>query len=49
MVKLLIDGQEVTVPDGTLVVEAAKELGTQIPVYCYHPKMDPAGLCRICL
>ncbi|MBV8365095.1 MAG: NADH-quinone oxidoreductase subunit NuoG [Candidatus Eremiobacteraeota bacterium] len=49
MVKLLIDGQEVTVPDGTLVVEAAKQLGTQIPVYCYHPKMDPVGLCRICL
>ncbi|MBV8281179.1 MAG: NADH-quinone oxidoreductase subunit NuoG [Candidatus Eremiobacteraeota bacterium] len=49
MVKLLIDGQEVAVPDGTLVVEAAKQLGTQIPVYCYHPKMDPAGLCRICL
>ncbi|HZV78783.1 MAG TPA: NADH-quinone oxidoreductase subunit NuoG [Candidatus Binatus sp.] len=49
MVKLLIDGQEVTVPDGTLVVEAAKTLGTQVPVYCYHPKMDPVGLCRICL
>jgi len=49
MVKLLIDGQEVAVPDGTLVVEAAKTVGTQIPVYCYHPKMDPAGLCRICL
>ncbi|HME81159.1 MAG TPA: NADH-quinone oxidoreductase subunit NuoG [Candidatus Eremiobacteraceae bacterium] len=49
MVKLQIDGQDVVVPDGTLVVEAAKLLGTQIPVYCYHPKMDPAGLCRICL
>ena len=49
MVKLLIDGQEVVVPDGTLVVEAAKTVGTQIPVYCYHPKMEPAGLCRICL
>jgi len=49
MVKLLIDGREVTVPDGTLVVEAAKTVGTHIPVYCYHPKMDPAGLCRICL
>jgi NADH-quinone oxidoreductase subunit G len=49
MVKLSIDGREVVVPDGTLVVEAAKTIGTQIPVYCYHPKMDPAGLCRICL
>jgi len=49
MVNLIIDGNPVTVPEGTLVVEAAKRLGTQIPVYCYHPKMDPAGLCRICL
>jgi NADH-quinone oxidoreductase subunit G len=49
MVKVVIDGSELTVPDNTLVVEAAKLLGTQIPVYCYHPKMDPAGLCRICL
>jgi NADH-quinone oxidoreductase subunit G len=49
MVKLSIDGRDVVVPEGALVVEAAKLLGTQIPVYCYHPKMDPAGLCRICL
>jgi len=49
MVKLTIDGRDIVVPDGTLVVEAAKTVGTQIPVYCYHPKMDPAGLCRICL
>ncbi len=49
MINLTIDGQSVTVPEGTLVVEAAKQLGTHIPVYCYHPKMDPAGLCRICL
>jgi NADH-quinone oxidoreductase subunit G len=49
MVNVSIDGQQISVPDGTLVVEAAKLVGTQIPVYCYHPKMDPAGLCRICL
>ena len=48
-VNLTIDGQPVAVPEGTLVVEAAKNLGIHIPVYCYHPKMDPAGLCRICL
>src|ERR1700730_8619471 len=48
-VNLTIDGQPVSVPEGTLVVEAAKKLGIHIPVYCYHPKMDPAGLCRICL
>jgi NADH-quinone oxidoreductase subunit G len=49
MVNIVIDGQQLNVPDGMLVVEAAKLLGTQIPVYCYHPKMEPAGLCRICL
>jgi len=48
-VGLTIDGQSVRVPEGTLVVEAAKALGTHVPVYCYHPKMAPAGLCRICL
>jgi NADH-quinone oxidoreductase subunit G len=49
MVSLVIDGNQLSVPEGTLVVEAAKQLGISIPVYCYHPKMDPAGLCRICL
>ncbi|MDQ2818768.1 MAG: NADH-quinone oxidoreductase subunit NuoG [Candidatus Eremiobacteraeota bacterium] len=49
MVGITIDGNPLSVPEGTLVVEAAKLLGTSIPVYCYHPKMDPAGLCRICL
>ncbi|HKW44733.1 MAG TPA: NADH-quinone oxidoreductase subunit NuoG [Candidatus Eremiobacteraceae bacterium] len=48
-VSVTIDGVALSVPEGTLVVEAAKRLGTQIPVYCYHPKLDPAGLCRICL
>ncbi|MBC5803545.1 MAG: molybdopterin-dependent oxidoreductase [Candidatus Eremiobacteraeota bacterium] len=48
-VSLTIDGTPVTVPAGTLVVEAAKTVDTDVPVYCYHPKLGPAGLCRICL
>jgi NADH-quinone oxidoreductase subunit G len=48
-VTLTIDGTTVTVPEGTLLVEAAKSIRTDIPVYCYHPKLGPAGLCRICL
>ena len=48
-VKVVIDGNEISVPEGTLVVDAAKIIGTQIPVYCSHPKLDPAGLCRVCL
>jgi NADH-quinone oxidoreductase subunit G len=48
-VTLTIDGREVTVPEGTLIVDAAKQLGIDIPVFCYHPKMEPVGMCRMCL
>ncbi len=48
-VTLTIDGNTVTVPAGTLVVDAAKEIGIDIPVFCYHPKMEPVGMCRMCL
>jgi NADH-quinone oxidoreductase subunit G len=48
-VTLTIDGIEVTVPAGTLVVDAAKKAGIDIPIFCYHPKMEPAGMCRQCL
>ena len=48
-VTLTIDGVEVSVPAGTLVVDAAKKAGIDIPVFCYHPKMQPAGMCRQCL
>jgi NADH-quinone oxidoreductase subunit G len=39
----------VKVPKGTLVVEAAKTIGIEIPVFCYHPKLKPVGACRMCL
>jgi NADH-quinone oxidoreductase subunit G len=39
----------VTVPKGTLIVEAAKRIGKEIPVFCYHAKMEPVGMCRMCL
>jgi NADH-quinone oxidoreductase subunit G len=48
-VKLTIDGIEVVVPAGTLIVDAAKKVGIDIPVFCYHPKMEPVGMCRMCL
>ncbi len=48
-VNLTIDGVPVSVPKGTLLVEAAKIVKQEIPVYCYHPKLGPAGLCRVCL
>ena len=49
MVSITIDGVPVSVPKGTLLVEAAKTIRQQIPIYCYHTKLGPAGLCRICL
>ena len=48
-VNLTIDGVPVTVPKGTWLVEAAKSVKQEIPVYCYHTKLGPAGLCRVCL
>jgi NADH-quinone oxidoreductase subunit G len=49
LINLEIDGKEVQVPAGTLVVDAAKKVGVDIPVFCYHPKMEPVGMCRMCL
>ncbi len=49
MVTITIDDQQVEVPEGTLVVDAAKMAGIHIPVFCYHPKMEPVGMCRVCL
>ncbi|HEX7927737.1 MAG TPA: 2Fe-2S iron-sulfur cluster-binding protein [bacterium] len=48
-VKLTIDGKEVTVPAGTTIWEAAKELGTDIPVLCHNPRLRPVGVCRMCV
>jgi NADH-quinone oxidoreductase subunit G len=49
MVNVTIDGVPFAVPKGTLLVEAAKLIRQQIPIYCYHTKLGPAGLCRICM
>jgi NADH-quinone oxidoreductase subunit G len=49
MVNLTIDGVEVSVPKGTLVIRAAELIGVQIPRFCDHPLLDPVGACRQCL
>jgi NADH-quinone oxidoreductase subunit G len=49
MITLTINDTQVTVPDGTLIVNAARKIGNAIPVFCYHPKMEPVGMCRMCL
>ncbi len=48
-VTLKINDQTISVPEGTLIVDAAKIIGNDIPVFCYHPKMEPVGMCRMCL
>ncbi len=48
-VTLTIDGKQITVPAGLTVVDAARRAGVEIPVFCYHPKMEPVGMCRMCL
>ncbi|MCA9955393.1 MAG: NADH-quinone oxidoreductase subunit NuoG [Ardenticatenaceae bacterium] len=48
-VNLKIDGVELSVPKGMLVVDAAKMIENDIPVFCYHPKLAPVGMCRMCL
>jgi NADH-quinone oxidoreductase subunit G len=48
LVTLTIDGKEVTVPKGTLIIRAAEELGIEIPRFCEHPLLSPIGACRQC-
>jgi NADH-quinone oxidoreductase subunit G len=49
MVTLTIDGRQVSVPAGTLVIRAAEALGIEIPRFCDHPMLDPLGACRQCM
>jgi len=49
LITLTIDGFEVSVPKGTLIIRAAEQLGLQIPRFCDHPLLDPVGACRQCL
>ncbi|MFE2694905.1 NADH-quinone oxidoreductase subunit G [Streptomyces mirabilis] len=49
LVSLTIDGAEISVPKGTLVIRAAEQLGIEIPRFCDHPLLEPAGACRQCI
>ena len=48
-ITLTIEGRQVTVPEGTSILEAAKYAGVLVPHYCYHPGLPVAGVCRMCL
>ncbi len=49
-INFTIDGREVSAPEGTMLVDAAKHGDVEIPVFCYEPKLgQPVGACRMCL
>ncbi len=49
LVAVTIDGVELSVPKGTLVIRAAEMIGVEIPRFCDHPLLDPVGACRQCI
>ncbi len=48
-VTLSVDGRDVVAAPGELIIEAAERAGSYIPRFCYHPRMEPVGMCRMCL
>ena len=48
-VRLTIDGREISVPPGTLIIRAAEQMGVEIPRFCDHPLLEPVGACRQCI
>jgi len=48
-ITITINGIDVEVPKGELIVESVKRLGLEIPIFCYHARMKPVGMCRMCL
>ncbi|MCX8064316.1 MAG: NADH-dependent [FeFe] hydrogenase, group A6 [Candidatus Hydrogenedentes bacterium] len=48
-IKIKIDDYEITVPEGTTILEAAEKIGINIPTLCYHPNLSLLGACRVCI
>jgi NADH-quinone oxidoreductase subunit G len=48
-VTITLDGRQVTAKKGEMLIAAAERAGTYIPRFCYHPRMKPVGMCRMCL
>ena len=48
-VTLTVDGKKVTAPAGTLLIEACKTVGIEVPSFCYYPNLSLQGACRMCL
>ena len=48
-VNLTVDGKKITAPAGTLLIEACKTVGIEVPSFCYYPNLSLQGACRMCL
>ncbi|HTV11555.1 MAG TPA: NADH-quinone oxidoreductase subunit NuoG [Acidimicrobiales bacterium] len=48
-VNIVLDGRAVRAREGEMLIAAAERAGTYIPRFCYHPRMKPVGMCRMCL
>lgn len=49
MIKLTINGNDLTVAEGRTILEACRENGIDVPTLCYHPALKPYGACRLCV
>src|SRR5690349_6266715 len=49
MVELKIDGQAVTVPEGSTILDAARKLGIETPTLCFLESLTPVNVCRVCV
>jgi NADH-quinone oxidoreductase subunit G len=49
LVNLTVDGKQVSAPAGTLLIEACKSVGIEVPSFCYYPNLSLQGACRMCL
>ncbi|HEV7886851.1 MAG TPA: 2Fe-2S iron-sulfur cluster-binding protein, partial [Acidimicrobiales bacterium] len=48
-VSITVDGKTVEAKPGEMIIAAAERAGVYIPRFCYHPRMRPVGMCRMCL
>ncbi|MDE3083510.1 MAG: (2Fe-2S)-binding protein, partial [Acidobacteriota bacterium] len=48
-VTITLNGRAVSAAPGELLISVAERAGTYIPRFCYHPRMEPVGVCRMCL
>ena len=49
LVNITVDGKVVSAPAGSLLIEACKTVGIEVPSFCYYPNLSLQGACRMCL